>query len=218
MAYQNLKSNGMPKGERVDALTLCELNAIKEYLYKTNIRDWAWFVLNINMGLRASDLFNLKWDDVISYSSNNNEYKVYEVIKVLEGKTNKPRTLELNAVCQEVISIYLNYILNNKKTIPTIKLSDYMFKSRKGSKGISYKAAHAILNRAAQNVGINKVVTNVGTHSMKKTFGKALYDKGTPVAIIQDLFNHKEERVTLRYIGVSKQMIRDAYRNLNLGM
>lgn len=216
MAYQNLKSNGMPKAEKVDALTLDELNTIKDYLYKTNIRDWAWFVLNLNMGLRASDLFNLKWDDVIYLS--NNEYKVYETIKVLEGKTKKPRTLKLNAVCQEVITIYLKYIINSIKAIPSIELSNYMFKSRKGSKGISYKAAHAILNRAAQNVGINRIVTNVGTHSMKKTFGQALYDKGVPVAIIQDIFNHREERVTLRYIGVTKKKIKDAYMNLNIGM
>lgn len=209
MAYQNLKKNGVPKAEKVDALTQQDLNAIKEYLYKTNIRDWTWFVLNINMGLRASDLFNLKWDDVLD-----NNYQIYDVIKVLEGKTKKVRKIELNEVSKETISTYLNYMFKKDNSII---LSNYMFKSRKGNKGISYKAAHAILNKAAVSVGINRVITNIGTHSMKKTFGQGLYDQGVPVAIIQDIFNHREERVTLRYIGVTKKKIKEAYLGLNLG-
>jgi len=42
-----------------------KIDAVKKYLKGKNIRDYALFVVGINVALRISDLLSLKWEDVL---------------------------------------------------------------------------------------------------------------------------------------------------------
>ena len=64
-----------------------------------------------------------------------------------------------------------------------------------------------------KNVGLN---INVGTHTMRKTFGYHHYQKFKDVAILQKIFNHSSPQVTLRYIGIEQDQIDESYTNFVL--
>lgn len=56
-----------------------------------------------------------------------------------------------------------------------------------------------ILNNVAKKCGLQEI----GTHTMRKTFGYWHYKQYKDVAILQDIFNHSPPSITLRYIGIT---------------
>jgi integrase len=75
----------------------------------------------------------------------------------------------------------------------------YLVKSRKGlNRPVNRCQAYKVLSDAAKSLDISEV----GTHTMRKTFGYWHYKQHKDVAILQDIFNHSAPSITLRYIGI----------------
>lgn len=89
---------------------------------------------------------------------------------------------------------------------------EYLFPSRKGHKPITRVQAYRILTDAARQVGQEEI----GTHTLRKTFGYHFYKKTKDVAMLQDIFNHSAPVVTKRYIGISQDEIDQAIDGFNL--
>ena len=90
----------------------------------------------------------------------------------------------------------------------------YIFKSREGSnKPISRQQALNILKNAAAAVGITE---NVGTHTLRKTWGYHARKKGFSPALIMETLNHSNLSATKRYLGISQDEINDLYDSLNI--
>lgn len=142
-------------------------------------RDYILFLLGINTGLRVTDLLSLKIKDI--------EGKMEVIIK--EGKTKKPRMIQLNTICNELAAY-----------IATID-GEWLFPSRKGDKPISKIQAYRQLNKAANMVDIE----GVGTHTMRKTFGYWHYKRSKNLAELQMILNHSHPVITLKYIGVADE-------------
>ena len=161
----------------------------------TNERDLLLFTLGINTGLRISDLLGLRVKDVIG-----------DVISIREAKTGKLRVATLNETASKAIKTYLS---NNKLTD-----NDFIFRSRKGkNQPISRVQAWTILNKAAKRAKLN---INIGTHTLRKTFGYWAYKQGIDITLLQQVFNHSAPSITLRYIGITQDDIKSVYINLNL--
>ena len=47
---------------------------------------------------------------------------------------------------------------------------------------------------------------DIGSHSLRKTFGFWNYELYKDVAILQEIFNHSSPSITLRYIGITEDM------------
>jgi integrase len=78
---------------------------------------------------------------------------------------------------------------------------------------LSRSQAWRLLKKAAESIGLD----NIGTHSLRKTFGYQVYKKsGCDLGLVQKLMNHSTSRVTLRYIGIDREAMDDAYLGLNL--
>lgn len=56
---------------------------------------------------------------------------------------------------------------------------------------------------------------NIGTHTMRKTFGYHYYQKTRNIAMLMKLFNHSKEEITQRYIGLSTDETRKAFMDVN---
>jgi len=69
------------------------------------------------------------------------------------------------------------------------------------------------MKAAGKSVGL----TNIGTHSLRKTFGYHVYKKSdSDIGLVQKLLNHSVSGATLRYIGVDREKMDDICLELNL--
>ena len=175
-----------------------KLEEMKEELKKNGTRDYLLFLLGINTGLRISDIVKLQVKDVKDPSGAMKEY-----VTIIEKKTNK---LKKFPICNGLLAELTKYTNNMEQ-------EQYLFQSQKGTnKPITTVQAYRILNKAGANIGLEEI----GTHTMRKTFGYHHYQQNKDVAILQEIFNHSAPSITLRYIGINQDNIDMAYKNFSL--
>ncbi|MHB8125764.1 MAG: site-specific integrase [Desulfitobacteriaceae bacterium] len=150
------------------------LETMKKILIASNIRDYCLFILGINSGLRISDLLTLQVADVFVNG------KIKDRIVIREKKTNKLKDFPLGETSKKALKEYLD----------TLKPGQSLFPSRKGNKPITRQQAYRILNDAARSIGIKD---QIGTHSLRKTFGYHAFQAGVDITRIQKLLNHSLE-------------------------
>ena len=177
-----------------------DINKIKQYLYgKQNKRDYCIFVVGINVGLRAGDLLSLRISDV----TDGNE--LFNEVTIKEQKTGKLRSFTLNNSTKEAIRLYLD-------TRTDWNLGEYLFISRKGGH-LGVRPLHHIIKTTLKDLGIKG---NYGTHSLRKTMAFHRYINNVPIETLQKHLNHSSSSITLRYIGITKEVIIDCYNAVNL--
>lgn len=157
---------------------------ISEYLKKINDRNYIMFMTGIYSGLRISDILPLKVKDI-----KNRDY-----VLIREKKTKKQKKFIINPILKKEIKIYCS----------DKDLNDYLIKSREGcNKPITREMAYKILRDAGEYFGM----PNLGTHTMRKTFGYHHYMQYKDVALLQKIFNHSSPAITLKYIGIEQEYI-----------
>jgi len=169
-----------------------KIEEIKDVLKHNSMRDYFLFVMGINTGLRISDLLELKVKDV--------KNKSHIVIK--EKKTDNQKRFLINNSLRQAIDEYTR-IMND---------DDYLFPSQKTGKAIQRVQAYKILNKAAEKVGLNEI----GTHTLRKTFGYHYYKRTKDVAMLQEIFGHSAPSVTKRYIGITQDEIDKSLEDFSL--
>lgn len=166
---------------------LDRIEAMKKYLKEKSDRNYILFVLGINSGLRISDILNLRVRDV----------KNKMTFVIIEQKTDKRKEIQMTPVLRREI----------RKYVEDKEIDEYLFRSREGvNRPISRSMAYKILRDAAEYVGLE----GIGTHTLRKPFGYHFYQKYKDVVMLMDLFNHTEEKTTLRYIGVTQDALNEA--------
>ncbi|WP_025731515.1 site-specific integrase [Heyndrickxia ginsengihumi] len=180
-----------------------KIETIKKILYAQNERDFLLFVLGINCPYRISDLTRIQIKDVLDQKG-----KVRSHLELKEKKTGKVNKV---AIAKGVKKSIEQYIANHYTKDPHPE--DYLFRSRKGiNKPISRVQAWNIIKSAALEVGLE----NIGTHSLRKTFGYHQIKRGTNITLLMKMFNHSSEAVTLRYIGITQDDMDAAVQALDL--
>ena len=170
-----------------------KIEEMKTELLKRGYRDYMLFVIGINTGLRIGDILDLKVSDV----------KDKTHITLNEQKTTKAKRFMINEQLKEEIDRYIN----------GMHPQDYLFVSQKGeNRPISRVQAYRILNSIAKELRLEEI----GTHTLRKTFGYWHYKKYKDVAILQSLFNHSSPSVTLEYIGVNQDVMDKTIENFYL--
>lgn len=180
------------------------------FVEKKMWRNDLLFIVGVNVGLRAGDLLELTWGQVFP----DNYSEVANGIRIKEEKTDKWRTFYLNESCKKAFLEYFERYTEKGK-IPGS--DEYIFASRKGNGHIEVRPAGLILKKAAQAVGITY---NVGTHSLRKTFGywqlKAHQNDAMFLCHLQEMFNHATPKVTLRYCGLEDENMEQYYNDVCL--
>ena len=178
---------------------LKKVEAMKRYLKGKNTRDYALFVVGLNLALRISDLLSLQWEDILDPIGK------FKAIRIIEGKTKKRRTIHLNKECQKALREYMKDIEGEGRG-----LSGPVFRSRKGKKAITRQMASIIIKEAAQAVGVEE---EINTHSLRKTWGYHAWKAGFNPAIIMETLNHSNLSVTKRYLGITQSDVNDLFEN-----
>lgn len=160
-----------------------QLEIIKKRLKAHNERDYVMFMIGINAGLRISDILQLRVRDVKG-----------EHIKIKEMKTGKTRRTIINRKLRKALDDYIQDKPDD----------EVLIKSRQGTnKAIDRSTAYKILKEAAREVGL----TEIGTHTMRKTFGYHFYQRDKDVVALQKILNHNKASTTLLYIGVEQDYL-----------
>jgi len=166
-----------------------DIKVIEEYLKNKNLRNRLIFAFGINTGLRVSDILNLNVGDVLNKTH----------VKIKEKKTGKLKIFPLNNKIQNLLKDYLK---NKNENEP-------LFIGKK-KKRLNRSQVYRFLNEACKELGLKE---NIGTHTMRKTFGFFFYKQFNDVALLQKILNHSTPSITLRYIGIAQEEI-DASYNL----
>jgi len=170
------------------------ISNIKNELAKTGMRDVLLFTMGINTGLRISDLLKLTVADVRDRAT----------VAITEKKTGKKKEFPLNDTVQAVLRPFIKGMADH----------EFIFQSRKGiNRAISRQQAYNIINNACKKCGVND---EIGTHTLRKTFGYHHYKQNKDVAFLQKILNHSAPSITLRYIGITQEEINNSYNNFSL--
>ena len=173
-------------------------------------RNKMLFLIGINVGLRASDLMQLRWS--YFYKDNMAFKESYVLQPKKTKKSGKFVKIFFNQTVKKAIECYVN-------DYPVEDLNDYLFKSRKGNNPITERGLWKIIIDVAADAGIEK---NVGSHSLRKTWARNIYDnaedKSGALVMLQECLRHSDSLTTLRYIAIMDEEKKDMYESIELGL
>ncbi|EIT85382.1 integrase family protein [Fictibacillus macauensis ZFHKF-1] len=179
------------------AQPITDMKLIKDVMevYKKGSKQYLLLAYSLNTGLRISDILRTNVKDSLR-----------GIWKNREEKTNKEKLIELNPKLQLLIRDYVE--------AEGLVEGDFLFYSNKDrSKPISRVQAHRIVAYAGDMVGIT-----LSCHSLRKTFGYMAYKQDVDLALLQYIFNHSSQAVTLRYIGVTQDEANKVTTGLSIGI
>lgn len=177
--------------KKTRALTVEEYNQIIDTMRtgftgcRSNNRIATALIIEANLGIRISDILNLKLSDIIKEG---NRYR----LNIIEQKTKKRRNFTVPFEIYQYIKIYCleNGIKDNEIIFP-----------------ITERAVQKQLKIVTDWLELD----NISTHSFRKFFATEVYKNNDyNIILVQQLLQHSSPAVTQRYIGVSSKDIETA--------
>lgn len=171
-----------------------EINDVLRCMDNTEFPERNRFLIlfGMNVGLRMSDIVKLKVGQIRNVPKP----------VIIEQKTGKKRRLYLSSI-QDLINDYCSGKDDN----------DWLFPSRKGNDHIKVNGVYQIFRKVRQQLGRD----DIGTHTMRKTYGYWFYKSTHDLATLQLLFNHSSENITKRYIGVTEDDMENSLKGFKIG-
>ena len=166
-------------------------------------RNWLLFIIGINVGVRVSDLVELKWEDFFE-----NDMKTFvDSVNIIEKKTGKTKDICPNNTVKRAIKEYLSVIDTE------LKPSNYLFLSgRKDENGKYTQITDAAVEKMMKDVAKGcHLKGNYNTHSIRKTYAYHKYmmyvENGDTMALVkvQKDLNHRNSSDTARYLGITRK-------------
>jgi len=192
-----------------------KIKALRNYLRgnentSLGLRDCAIFILGITSALRICDLVRLKIGDVFDDNGN-----IRESISIIEKKNKKKKVFPLAIDAKTCLEEYLinrsNYnveLCYDTNEALFLSRNDRQIRLKKDIGHLSEKRFYMIIKDAAKEVGIT---VNVGTHTMRKTWGYHAYLAGMDRYLIQLALSHSSMKITERYLGIEQERKNDVY-------
>jgi len=158
--------------------------------YPTGLRNKAMLTLMINLGLRVSEVVNLKVNDINLLKSK---------LRVVDGKFGKDRDLIIPSHTLELLKSW------NKKRVANC----YFFNTLKGNK-LSVRYIQAMVGRYAKKAGIEK---NVTPHTLRHTFATEFYRQTKNIETLRKLLGHTNVNTTQIYVTLTNLEVENAMNN-----
>lgn len=158
------------------------------HVVKPNKRIATALSLEANLGLRISDILQLRLSDIIR---DGDRYR----LNIIEQKTQKKREF---TVPTDIYIYIQNYALENNIN-PTAKLFN-----------ISERAINKHLKLVCDYLGYK----GIGSHSFRKYFATSIYvNNHYDINLVRVLLQHSSTVTTQRYIGLQSKEIETALQN-----
>ena len=175
------------------------LRADKEYLWETYAR------LGFCTACRISDILDLQWKDILASECT-----------VIEKKTGKTRRITFNDSVHTRLAE-----LHELQGSPDPE--SLVFKSPNHGKRTIYKTVpftQQHVNRKFREFKekYNLSIGNFSSHTFRKTFGRYVYDSmgrtEESIVLLCRIFKHSNVRVTMTYIGITDEEVRNVYDSI----
>lgn len=151
-------------------------------------------------GIRISDILSLRFCDILNT----------DTLTIIEKKTKKQRTIKINDQLKKHIQFCY-------KEIKPLSPNDNILISQKGTV-YSVQRINVVFKEI--KVNYNLKIKNFSTHSMRKTFGRQVYNNAgsnAELALVKlsELFNHSDVRTTRKYLGLRMEELMEVYNILS---
>lgn len=160
--------------------------------FRANNRVATALILEANLGIRVSDIINLKLNDIVK---DGERFR----LDITEEKTEKKRTF---TVPTELYNYIKQYCIDNE-----IKSNERIF-------NITERQIQRQLKTVCDYLGYD----GISTHSFRKFFATNIYlNNNYNIVLVQELLQHSSPSITQRYIGIGSKELEEAIQgNLNL--
>lgn len=170
-----------------------EVDPFKKKLYD---RNYIMILVGVNTALRFSDLRRLTVGKV-----------KFNYIIQRDKKTRKENKFSLHKDIFDEVQAYI-------KRQDLTDDDDFLFYSRKGvNKPLSRVQGYNIIQEIKDGI---KLHYQVGTHTLRKTFGYWFYKQYGDVVALQSILNHSTPAMTLIYIGMQKVEVEEKRKHFIL--
>jgi len=153
----------------------------------TGRRDYAIILLAARLGLRNSDIANLKFENL---------FWEHNMIRLVQYKTDKEIELPLLPEVGNAIIDYLKYSRQHSEE-PFIFLT-----SRLPIKPLTIMGNTSIVQRAFARAGIDTKNKHHGPHALRHSLAKRLLEQQTMLPVISEVLGHENTESTKFYLRV----------------
>ena len=185
----------VPTRKLPSAYSLDEIRIVEESIDRSSAigkRTYAMFLLASRLGLRISDITNLRFDNIDWDQS---------TIKLSQVKTGKPIELPLLAPVGEAIISYL-------RVRPDCDL-DYVFVTHTPPLSMMNRSgASKLISNAITGSGIDGAGRKHGPHSLRSSLATRMLEEGTDLPVISDSLGHGGNDITMEYLRIDIGAIR----------
>jgi integrase/recombinase XerD len=179
-------------------------NLAQSFYGEYEVRNRTLFLLGLNIGTRISELLALNVGDVWQYGK---PVEILELRKAIT-KGKKTRQIPLNEQARRVITELIRWKESQDEDLSS---NAPFFVSRKGNRRLSRVQVHRIVKESFQS---SECSGRVSTHSLRKSFAKALLVSGNNLRAIQILLGHSSLATTEKYLAVSPDELSQAVNSL----
>jgi integrase len=163
--------------------------------------------VGVNLALRVSDVLKITINDCNRFL----EKKEYWSI---DKKTKKRNAVKLNDNTLQAFKRALE--LRNNSKVPKENLYLFVAQGNRASNTLSPVSRQAVDKYFKEAVDDENLNINIGTHTMRKTWGRLAYNKGIRLEVIMKRLNHSSQATTLMYLGITDKEIDDVVADLNI--
>lgn len=184
---------------RTRFLTYQEAEVLLHDLFKRSRQLHDMALLSLNCGLRAGEIFDLKWGNVDLDQ---------DMMILMDTKSGKNRTVHLTQKAKHVL-----------ENLPKGKTGDFVFTDRAGEriKDIS-NAFMSAVNKLKLNEGVTDRRSKVIFHTLRHTYASWLVQQGVDLYTVKELMGHSTLAMTERYSHLRKENLTNAIKKFEDGM
>lgn len=162
---------------------------------RRGLRDRAMLELMYASGLRVSETVGLDLSDLDL---------AHEVVRCV-GKGNKERLVPVGSQAVRALRTYLGQA---RPRLAHGRLTQALFVSRLGRR-LSRQGCWKVIRGYARRAGVTKTLT---PHVLRHSFATHLLERGADLRAVQEMLGHASISTTQVYTHVSRQRLRDVYR------
>lgn len=157
-------------------------------------RDYAILLLAVQLGMRSSDICNLKLNGIRL-----DERRVI----FRQEKTGIMENLPITELMAYALADYLK---NARPATDSELLFVHM--GANPGKGYTESTPYCIINKYMKKAGINTSGKRHGMHSMRHSLSSNLLKEGTPLPVISGILGHSSTEITTRYLWMDTEQLR----------